>query len=56
MGIEHTSGHASVKELQRLAAALAPNRIVPIHTFGAESFINFFPCVEIYPDETWWDV
>ncbi len=29
----HTSGHASIPDLKRLVAAIAPRRLVPIHTF-----------------------
>ena len=36
MSIHHTSGHASVADLQRLAKALSPARVVPIHSFGAK--------------------
>ena len=34
----HTSGHASVADLQRFAAALAPRRLVPIHSFETARF------------------
>ncbi len=30
--VAHTSGHAHVRDLERLVAALNPERIVPIHT------------------------
>ena len=29
----HTSGHASIADLKRLAEALAPDVLVPVHTF-----------------------
>jgi ribonuclease J len=29
----HTSGHASPGDLKRLAAAISPKRLIPIHTF-----------------------
>lgn len=38
----HASGHAHVNDLQRLASALAPERIVPIHCEAANSFRRFF--------------
>jgi ribonuclease J len=36
MEVIHTSGHASVADLKRFAAALAPQRLVPIHSFATE--------------------
>ncbi|HTC80650.1 MAG TPA: MBL fold metallo-hydrolase RNA specificity domain-containing protein, partial [Acidimicrobiia bacterium] len=30
--VHHTSGHASMRDLQRLARAVAPRRLVPIHS------------------------
>ena len=54
--IEHTSGHASIADLQRLADALAPTRVVPIHSFGAMQFDDLFDGVEQHPDGEWWEV
>jgi ribonuclease J len=54
--IQHTSGHASVAELQRLAEAIAPGRLVPIHSFGGHRFSDYFDNVEPQPDGTWWEV
>ncbi|MEX0988966.1 MAG: MBL fold metallo-hydrolase [Actinomycetota bacterium] len=54
--IEHTSGHASIHDLQRLAEALAPERVVPIHSFGADRFDDLFEHVEHHPDGEWWKV
>lgn len=42
--------------LQRLAAALAPTRLVPIHSFAGDRFEEFFERVERQPDGTWWDI
>lgn len=56
LSIEHTSGHASIADLQRLATALAPKRIVPIHSFGADRFEDLFDDVEQHADGEWWDV
>ena len=39
--IIHTSGHASIADLKRLAAAVRPKALVPIHTFEAERFPSF---------------
>ena len=38
----HTSGHAPVEDLQRLAAALKPKMLVPIHTEHGEDFSQIF--------------
>jgi ribonuclease J len=38
----HTSGHASVADLQRLAGALNPRKLVPIHTEHGEDFSQLF--------------
>lgn len=35
----HTSGHASPGDLKRLAAAVAPKRLIPIHTLNAFAFL-----------------
>ncbi|MBB5760392.1 mRNA degradation ribonuclease J1/J2 [Methylorubrum rhodinum] len=49
----HTSGHASIPDLRRLAAALAPRRLVPIHTFAPEQYPALFgPSVTIEQDGT----
>ena len=56
MSVEHSSGHASVPDLQRLAAAIAPGRIVPIHSLGGHRFADYFAGVTPEPDGTWWEV
>jgi ribonuclease J len=53
---EHTSGHATVADLDRLAKALAPGRIVPIHSFGPHRFADHFADVTMEDDGVWWDV
>ena len=52
----HTSGHASVGDLQRLVEALAPTRLVPMHSEAADRFGELFPRVERHVDGEWWDV
>ena len=52
----HTSGHASVADLKRFAAALAPQRLVPIHSFETERFAEFFDNVMQQDDAAWWEV
>ena len=52
----HTSGHASPSDLKRFAEALAPARIVPIHTFMPEKFPELFGNVELHDDGEFWGV
>lgn len=52
----HTSGHASIKDLKRLAAALMPKSLVPIHTFQGDRFAEFFCNVTRHGDRQWWKV
>jgi ribonuclease J len=52
----HTSGHASVADLSRLAKAIDPERIVPIHSFGAHRFAEHFSNVTMEEDGAWWEV
>ena len=54
--IVHTSGHASVADLQRFADALAPSMLVPIHSFETGRFGEFFENVVQKEDGAWWDV
>jgi ribonuclease J len=49
----HTSGHASVPDLKRLAAAVAPRCLIPIHTFGREQFPALFDNVRLADDGQW---
>jgi ribonuclease J len=46
----HTSGHASVSDLKRLASSIAPKRLIPIHTFGRAQFPSLFENVEPVDD------
>jgi ribonuclease J len=52
----HTSGHASPADLKRLAAAVAPKRLVPIHTFERDKFPVLFDNVSLAEDGQWIDV
>jgi ribonuclease J len=54
--VEHTSGHASLADLRRLAKALDPGSIVPIHSFGGHRFSQFFDRVTAKNDGEWWEV
>jgi ribonuclease J len=46
----HTSGHAPLKDLQKLAASLKPKMLVPIHTEDAEGFRSNFENVTTLKD------
>lgn len=46
----HTSGHAPLKDLRRLAEALKPKMLVPVHTEDAESFRSNFENVTTLKD------
>lgn len=52
----HTSGHAGLAELRKLAAALNPRRVVPIHTEAPAAFAQHFANVELHADGESWEV
>lgn len=52
----HTSGHADIVDLKRLAQAIAPKRLVPIHTFEGDRFAELFSDVVRRRDGEWWEV
>jgi ribonuclease J len=52
----HTSGHASPADLKRLAAAVAPKRLIPIHTFERERFPSLFDNVSLIDDGEWIEI
>lgn len=52
----HTSGHASIADLKRLAATVNAKALVPIHTFEAERFPALFDNVVLRQDGEWWEV
>ena len=52
----HSSGHAPVEDLQTLAAAMSPARVVPMHTAAPDRFEHLFERVEMRQDHEWWDV
>jgi ribonuclease J len=54
--VVHTSGHASPRDLRRLAAAIAPKRLIPIHTFARERFPLLFNNVTLIDDGQWMEV
>lgn len=52
----HTSGHATLADLQRLASAFGSARLVPIHSEATDRFGDYFVSVEPHADGTWWEV
>jgi ribonuclease J len=42
----HTSGHATVEDLQKLVEALTPKMLVPVHTESPEDFEKMFSNVK----------
>lgn len=52
----HTSGHASMSDLQAFAHAVNPKMLVPIHSFESRRFKEFFDRVEQKEDGKWWEV
>jgi ribonuclease J len=51
----HSSGHATVQDLQRLATAVSARQVVPIHTQTPERFRDVFANVVQRQDGEWWD-
>ena len=52
----HTSGHASVKDLQRLRTAFKDAVVVPIHTQQPDLYEQTFGNVQTHNDGEWWEV
>lgn len=52
----HTSGHADVPTLRRFVQELAPQRLVPIHSFAPADFAPLYGNVEWKTDGQWWEV
>lgn len=52
----HTSGHASPRDLQRLANAVSPKHLIPIHTFERDMFPQLFSNVLSVDDGQWVNV
>lgn len=56
LAVAHTSGHATPVDLRRLVTAIAPGRVVPIHTDTPERFVELFTCAELHKNGERWDV
>lgn len=52
----HTSGHATLKDLQKFANALSPKKIIPIHTEYKKEFERYFDNVMILDDDESFDI
>lgn len=52
----HTSGHADPKLLQRFAAAMRPDTVVPIHTEVPDAYASHFSNVKLCPNGEWFAV
>jgi ribonuclease J len=52
----HTSGHASVGDLQRLRAAFAQAVVVPVHLDRRDRYVEIFDNAEVREDGEWWGV
>lgn len=52
----HVSGHATPRDLRRLAQAFSPARVVPIHTAAPERYEGLMERVELHRDGEWWSV
>jgi ribonuclease J len=52
----HTSGHASVSDLEKLRNAFPKAPVVPIHTQCPERFAEVFGNVQRHADGEWWEV
>jgi len=46
----HTGGHAGIPDLKKMAKAMKPAAVIPIHSFHPEKFILEFPDVRLVND------
>jgi ribonuclease J len=52
----HSSGHASPADLQRFAAAINAEEVVPVHTRQSDRYPELFANVRQRADAKWWTV
>ena len=52
----HTSGHASVPDLQRMRGAFPDAVAVPVHLTDRDQFSAIFSKVELHEDGEWWSI
>lgn len=53
LSVLHSSGHAAVQDLQRLAAAVDAKAVVPVHTRQAGRYTELFANVRMRADGEW---
>jgi len=46
----HTSGHEKLEDLKKLVEAMAPEMVIPIHSFYPDKFKDYFPNVRPVED------
>lgn len=46
----HTGGHAGILDLKRMAEAMKPSMVIPIHSFHSEEFMDKFSNVTLVKD------
>ena len=46
----HTSGHAKLDDMKKLVGAMAPDNIIPIHSFHPDKFKSYFKNVRLVKD------
>ena len=56
LSILHSSGHASEADLQRFAAAINAQEVVPVHTRQATRYADLIANVRERADGVWWTV
>ncbi len=54
--VVHSSGHADRADLARMAKAIDPRWLIPIHTHHPEAYPELFPRVRPLPNGTWLDL
>ncbi|MDB5438457.1 MAG: lactamase [Caulobacteraceae bacterium] len=54
--VVHSSGHASESDLRRIAQALKPKRLIPIHTEKPAHFERLYDAIEIAQNGAWIEV
>ena len=52
----HTSGHASPRDLQKLAKALSPRKVVPVHTEAPAQYARLMENVHLARDGEWFAI
>jgi len=50
----HTPGHAPLSNLREFAKAMKPGKLVPIHFFEPDLYLENSENVEIKDDGQWW--